>query len=354
MKQIKVGILGCGRIEKHYQHIFKKLGSKFKIVAVCDIDKSKRINSSKIYKCAAYKDKSEMASKIEADLILILTPSGYHYEHSKFFLKKSFNVIVEKPITMNPNQAEELIKFSRKKKLFYSVVFQNRFNKPIQSLRYLIDKGYIGKVVTTNIKLHWCRYQNYYQDGWHGTWKNDGGVVNQQAIHHIDILNSFFGPIKKISAFASNRLNKLEAEDTMNAIYVLPDGSSGTIECTTAARSEDFEASISIVSEKAYIKIGGIALNEILTWRVKGKNKNNEKKVKKELNEKVKNGYGNSHYRYLNEVYKALNKNSYKSPVNLREAISTTRLIHAIYKSIENKNKWIDVNSKNISKRLGK
>ena len=60
--------------------------------------------------------------------------------------------------------------------------FQNRFNKSVRYLKKLIKKK-IGKIVTISLSLLWCRYQNYYNDT-HGTWKNDGGVINQQAIHH--------------------------------------------------------------------------------------------------------------------------------------------------------------------------
>ena len=79
-----------------------------------------------------------------------------------------------------------------------TVVFQNRFNKSVRYLKSLIDKNKIGKIVTVSLSLLWCRYQNYYNDKWHGTWLNDGGVINQQAIHHIDVIRYLFGPIKSV------------------------------------------------------------------------------------------------------------------------------------------------------------
>ena len=73
------------------------------------------------------------------DLILILTPSGLHYEHSKIALKKGCHVLVEKPMTMLPCQSKELEEFAVSKNLMYGVVFQNRFNPAIQALKKALE-----------------------------------------------------------------------------------------------------------------------------------------------------------------------------------------------------------------------
>ena len=54
------------------------------------------------------------------------------------------------------------------------------------------------------MKLHWCRDQNYYSDDWHGKWNMDGGVINQQAIHHLDVLQWINGPLEKAYGSKSN------------------------------------------------------------------------------------------------------------------------------------------------------
>ena len=110
--------------------------------------------------------------------------------------------------------------------------------------------------------MRWCRLQDYYEDGWHGTWKYDGGVINQQAIHHVDALNWLLGPVDSLTATITNRLNNLEAEDTLVSIMKFENGALGTIEATTAARPEDFEASLSVVGENGMVLVGGIALNK--------------------------------------------------------------------------------------------
>ena len=84
---MKVLILGAGRVFKHYLYILKKYKIKnYEIVAIVDkkkIDKS-IINLKKIY----FRSLKEALNKTKPDLAIILTPSGLHYKHSKYFFKK--------------------------------------------------------------------------------------------------------------------------------------------------------------------------------------------------------------------------------------------------------------------------
>ena len=353
MKILKVGIVGCGRVAQHYKTIFNKyLKSKFKIIAVADLDIEKANILGNFFKCKSYMSLIELSNNESPDLIIISTPSGDHFKSIKLSLTLGFNTVTEKPMAMTPKQCEILIKISKKNNLFFNTIFQNRFNPSIEFLKKTVNNKMIGKVITANIRLRWCRFQEYYNDEWHGTWFNDGGAINQQGIHHIDILNYINGPIAEISAFGGNRMNKLEAEDTMVAIIKFTNNSLGTLEITTAARPEDHEASIDIVSEKAYIQIGGIALNKIKNFKVFNNNKYNEKIIKKKYSENVSNGYGFSHFRYFNKVYDFLVKKTIVPPIKLRENLETTKIIHSLYTSWE-LNRPIALSSNAVSKKLG-
>jgi predicted dehydrogenase len=255
---------------------------------------------------------------------------------------------------MNEKQCKILDSLAKKKKLMLGVVFQNRFNPSIQIVKKYLDKKKFGRIVNFSVSLIWCRYQSYYNDSWHGTWRNDGGVTNQQAIHHIDILNWLLGPIKFVSAIMTKRANKLEAEDTMASIFQLKNGALGTIEATTAARPEDFHASLSIVGLRGQVKIGGIAMNKIEVWKFDRDSKKLSNYIKKNYSEVVPNGYGLSHEKYLNIFISNLLKKKYNSPpVDAKDAAMTQRLIHAIYSSHE-KRKWIKISKNAKSFYLGK
>lgn len=352
MKKIKIGIAGCGRVAQHYKLIFES-GSinNYEIIAVCDKDKNKAEDFSKNFKCNFYEGLEEMIENNKPDLNLILTPSGEHYKDSKTSLTMGCHTIVEKPITMLPSQAEELKKISVESKLMYGVVYQNRLNPAVQFLAKELDLNNFGKIITSSIRLRWSRKQEYYQDEWHGKWSQDGGVINQQAIHHIDIMNWLLGPITEVCAHGGNLVNKLEAEDTMVAIVKFKNGSFGTLEATTALRTKDYEASMSVVGDKGIATIGGVALNKIENWIVPN-SEEKEELIRKKYSQEVPSGYGLSHGPFLQKIIDSLQNKKIDPPVSAEEGIKTSKIIHSLYASYE-KNSWIKIKDNVQSEKLG-
>ena len=353
MKIVKVSIVGCGRISNHYKDILISNKIKnFKVVATCDLKSEQAIRMSTFFNCPHYTSLKEMINKIKIDLILLLTPSGLHFQNSKYILKNKINLLIEKPTSFFPKEIKTLDNLAKKNNLIAATAYQNRYNPSIQFLKKCIEEKKFGKIVTASVRLRWCRYNSYYEDDWHGKWKMDGGVTNQQAIHHLDCLDWLIGPVKKVVSLGTKRINKLEAEDTLVAIGEFKQGGLFTVEVTTAARPRDFEASLSIVGEKGLIEIGGIGLNKIEKCEfVDKKIKFNE--IKKLYSEKIKNGYGLSHIILLKKIITNIINKNISSPVPIDSTIRTCELINAIYKSNETK-KWINVNNKNISTKLGR
>ncbi len=352
-KIVKIGIIGCGRVFNHYIKIFNKRKKKdFKVVLVCDKDKDLALKASKIFKCEAFTDYPLILKKFKGklDLILILTPSGSHYKHSELALKNHFNVLCEKPATMLPKDALRLDKLSKKNKVMFGIAFQNRFNKSVVTLKKFHENNKFGKILIINIRLLWSRNQSYYNDQWHGRWKTDGGVTNQQAIHHIDVARWIFGPISEVNTIMTNQINKLEAEDTNNSILKFKSGATGSIQVTTAVRPEDLTASLEVIGEKGFMVLGGIALNKIENFYFKKLTKT-EKNMLTNSNELVENGYGNSHSIILDLAIKNVLDNK-KFPISAIDGFLTANLIHALYKSDEKKN-WIKVTKNVRSSRLG-
>ena len=350
-KKVRIAFIGAGRVFKHYLFVLDKISKKeYEIVAVCD-KKESIINyyKKKIKTNFFLSKESLIKSKIKIDVVFVLTPSGLHYQHSFYFLKNKINVITEKPITLKIEHAKKLISYAKKKKLMYGAVFQNRYNLPVRFAKKNILQNKLGKITGFSVSLIWCRTQDYYEDDWHGTWKMDGGVTSQQAIHHLDAINWLVGPINEVNAIKTNALNKLQAEDTLVAIMKSKSGILGTFQATTAARPEDLKAEIMIIGSKGSIVINGVALNNLGEFNLKNFQKFNKKKY----SQKVPSGYGLGHISFIKEVFELI-RNGKKSlpPIDSSESLHVQKIIHALYLSSENK-KWVKVNYKNSYKKLG-
>ena len=258
----------------------------------------------------------------------------------------------EKPATMIPEDAIKLNKLALKNKLIFGIAFQNRFNKSVSSLKKLFEKKKFGKILVVNIRLLWSRYQSYYNDEWHGRWKADGGVTNQQAIHHIDVARWIFGPISGVNSIMTNQINKLQAEDTNNSLLKFKNGAVGSMQVTTAVRPKDLTASLEVIGDKGFMVLGGIALNKIENFYFKSLTKS-EKKMISNSNEVVENGYGNSHSIVIKKIFENIKNKNKKFPITANEGYLTAKLIHALYRSDE-KRSWINVTKNVRSRRLGK
>ena len=290
--RLKVGVIGCGRISEKHLSAFSDEKVFADLVAVTDIDESKAREKSAKYNVPYYTNYDDMLKKYpEIDLIDVLTPSGYHAEHVIDLFKYKRHIVVEKPMALRVEDAADMILAQRKsgKRLF--VIKQNRFNQAVMIVRKAMEEGRFGKLVMGTVRVRWKRDQKYYEQAdWRGTFALDGGVIAQQASHHLDLLQWFMGPIESLQCRAATRLMDIEVEDTAAAVMKFTSGALGVFEATVAARPEDLEGSISILGEKGSVIIGGTAVNKIEYWNFTDK-KDDDGTIIRQFSEDVQNIY---------------------------------------------------------------
>ncbi len=348
-KKINFGIYGLGTVfSKRVANIFLKEIKNIRIKAVYDKDKNKNIKFSKIFNCSFSKNSKEFYKK-DFDICYISTDSGSHYQNIIECFKNNKHVVVEKPPVLKVNQLIKLNRICKKKKLNFYVIYQNRENKAVKFVKNYLLSNKNEKIVFVNLKLMWCRKQNYYSR-WHGKWKTDGGVLAQQGIHYIDLLCHFFGkPIQAISLL-KNVSNKLQAEDTHTSLIKFK-RTNCLVGLTTALRPVDSTASIEIYFQKKLMKLHGICCNELSIENYNDIKTNYQKKVFKNTFQKVSNGMGVSHFNFFKEIADKFNNKNGAKPLKAIETLETLKLINMMYSSTE-KDQWIK-NSNNINSRLG-
>ena len=345
--KISFSILGLGRVvEKRIYLMFQKELKNAYVKTVFDKNKKKLNKFKKLFNCKVEHSLDKFLNT-KTDFVYIATESGNHFSHILKCFKKNKNVIVEKPPVLKVDQLEILNKIAKRKKLKFYTVFQNRENTSVNYVKNLLKNE---KVIFVNLSLIWSRFQNYYND-WHGNWKTDGGVLAQQGIHYVDLLIYLFGqPLKCISSI-SNKVNKLEAEDTHSSLIIFKKNEvSCNVNMSTAFRPVDYEASISIYCKDKIIILSGLCCNEVSVQKLKNKKKSS---IIKKFSQKVPSGYGVSHKKVFQKVINRELKKSSITPLKASETIETIKLINMMYKSFF-KNKWIYFKDKNLVSKLGK
>lgn len=332
---LKFALIGCGRIAKRHSEL---LGhgqiQNAKLVAVCDIDLGKAKKIGEQFGVPFYADMYKMLENEDIDVVCILTESGKHAEHVVSIAKYKKHTVVEKPMALTLDDADAMIKACDENGVKLFVVKQNRFNVPVVKLREALESGRFGRLVLGTVRVRWCRTQEYYnQDAWRGTWAMDGGVLTNQASHHVDLLEWMMGDVESVFAKSTTALVNIEAEDTAIVTLKFKNGALGIIEATTAVRPKDLEGSISVLGEKGTVEIGGFAVNKMIHWNFADKI-NGDEEVMEKYSVNPPNVYGFGHQAYYEHVVDCI-LNDKRQLVDGLEGRRSLELISAIYESIE-------------------
>ena len=124
--------------------------------------------------------------------------------------------------------AEKAVQKAKEKGVLFGVVSQCRYNNSAQLVKKALTSGRLGKIISARSTLTWSRSDEYYSESdWRGTWdKEGGGVIINQAIHSVDLVNWMVNsPVKSVSCTMSLRSHdKIEVEDTAEGLVTFENG----------------------------------------------------------------------------------------------------------------------------------
>ena len=237
IERLRFGILGCGVIGPHHARAITNLDGA-ELVAAADVVPELAEKLATEYGCSAFSSLGEMLSGADLDAVCVCTPSGMHAEDAIAALEAGKDVVIEKPVDVTLKAADRLLEVQRATGGRVAVVSQHRFDAAARAVHDAVSKGEFGRLTSGSAEVRWWRSQSYYDSGgWRGTWELDGGgVLINQAIHSIDLLQWLMGPVVELTAYTELLAHeRIEVEDTAVAILKFADGALGNILATTAA-----------------------------------------------------------------------------------------------------------------------
>ena len=203
-----------------------------------------------------------------------------------------------------------------------------------------------------NVRLRWCRPQRYYNlSDWRGTFSHDGGALTNQGIHHVDLLRYLGGEVEKVNSIMRTLGADIEVEDAVVSTFTYKNGAIGSLEVTTAARPDDFEASLSIVGSKGLAQLGGIAVNKLEVFTPNAEDCIEHSDDFSDLADRGR-VYGRGHNEMYQDIAAFLHQ-GIAYPVSKNDCASTISLLHSVYRSDEI-GSWVDVDQSVQSDRLGR
>lgn len=116
---------------------------------------SLRLNPDRVYK--SYKEMAEKEEQLpedkRMDFVSIVTPNYLHFPVAKEFITKGFNIICDKPMVTNLQEAKELLELVRKHDVLFAVTYNYTGYPMVKQARELIKKGKVGKIIKVIVEF---------------------------------------------------------------------------------------------------------------------------------------------------------------------------------------------------------
>lgn len=215
---VKVAVIGLGYMGQNHTRILSSMPNT-QLVAICDLDEIKGTQIANKFKVKFYSNYSILLKNEKLDAIFICLPTTQHYKSAKAALINGTAVFVEKPITYEIKEAQDLIRYSEKKKIPVMVGHIERFNPVVQEIRRRLDSGELGKI----LYIHTQRFSPP------PTRAEDVSAIVDLATHDIDIIRYLLKE-DPIRVFAETETSYHKKEDFMSAVIRFKSGIIGVVE----------------------------------------------------------------------------------------------------------------------------
>lgn len=321
----RVAIIGCGDVATvHFEAIAAIEGAE--LVAVCDTDAGRLAAASAAHGVPGYADVVALLDEVRPDVVHICTPHNQHADPAIAALERGIHVISEKPLASTLADGERLAAAAAASSARIGVCFQNRYNQAVVAMAERLASGEFGAVQGGSGTVMWSRTADYYQSRpWRGTWVGGGGgLLMNQAIHTLDLLQWMMGEVTAVSGHAATHAlgDAIDVEDTAELVLTHANGVRSVF-YATLANSVNAPITVDIVAEKATLHLRGDLTITHDDGRV-------EVVEERRAASGGRDYWGVSHQLYIADFYAQLGQ---AGPfwINPDEALKTLRIIKDVY-----------------------
>jgi len=231
---MRVAILGTGAIANKHAQAYRNIG--FELVACSNKTAARGEDFARRWSTKFIADTRELCQFPGVDFVDVCTFPDSHLEPVQYCAEIKRAVQLQKPVATNLETAQAILDVSRAAGIKLSVMSQHRFDDATLFLKRALAAGRLGKLLQADAYVKWFRNDEYYSRPIKGSWATEGGgALINQAIHQVDILLHFMGPVSAVSGmWQLGARHKIESEDVVSALLRYESGATGVIQASTA------------------------------------------------------------------------------------------------------------------------
>jgi predicted dehydrogenase len=334
MRKVRIGVVGCGRVALTHAIALKGL-EEADLVSCCDTVPGRAQTFADEYEIpSAFASLQDMLANADLDAVTVCSPHPAHAEAVIASARAGIHSICEKPLATNLVDVDAMLEATQEAGVKFAAIFQRRFWPAAQRLRQAIDAGKLGRPILGDCVVKWHRSPEYYaMDPWRGSWAGEGGgVLTNQAVHAIDLLQWYMGPAETIFGHHANLSHghAMEAEDNAVAVLRFGSGALGVIQASVSLQPA-LEARITVTGHNGATasvlepREGAMGINDIWTipgeWEeIRGLNRMDE----------GRSFYPHCHQWQLQDFLQAIREDR-EPAVTGREGRKAVEIVQAIY-----------------------
>jgi UDP-N-acetyl-2-amino-2-deoxyglucuronate dehydrogenase len=250
-------VVGLGMGHGRSKEIVKTSGCR--LVGVADVREDRARRTSEECGVPYKTDFREWLDDDAVEVVFVLTETGRHAEVGLAALEAGKHVMTTKPMEATLDACDEMIRVAEAKDRLLAVDFNRRFTTEFNTLREVISQGKLGRMLNGTNALKIRRTMDYFHGdgGWRGTRRWDGGgVLSNQAVHHIDVLAFALGVPARVQCNVWTQIHDIEAEDFGTAVWHYDNGLVITFTATTTYPAPTWYTQLDLVgTEGAYAHV---------------------------------------------------------------------------------------------------
>lgn len=262
---LKVGIIGAGAITQvAHLPVLRKLKG-VEVVGICDPDLPKARALADRFKVPdAFADIEELLEFAQLDAVAICTPNHLHEPHVLAALAAGVNVLVERPLALNAQGAQRLLRQAEKRNLLLAVGMNHRYRTDVQIVRSFLQSGELGKPESVRGSWHVFRPRRS-QLGWRQRRDEAGGGAMLDLGHAILDLGFWLAnnptPVRVSASFPNGETSR-GVEQSGSAFVVCEGGLSIYVDVTWRHMGEGERFGIGLRGTK-----GTAGINPLHVWK---------------------------------------------------------------------------------------
>jgi len=235
--EVRFAIVGLGMGRDRAEKCSQTPGAR--LVAVCDIWEQRGRAVEEALGVEWLRDYRDLLARDDIDVVGIWTPSGLHCSMAVQALNAGKHVCMTKPMDIRVAACNAAIQAAEANDLVLAVDFESRYKAVNHQICDALQSGALGDIIFGDLRVKWFRSQDYYgigmPEGWRGRLETEGGSLANQAVHFVDLLQWWLGPVERAVGNAGTFAHDIETEDASISLLQFGSGTQAVVLTTTCS-----------------------------------------------------------------------------------------------------------------------